>query len=391
MKTINYGSHFINKLDLISVQKSLESKNISNGKYVGMFEKKIKSIIKSKYVLSCNSGTSALYLSFLSLNVNANDIVIVPSINFIAANNILKYLKAKVYLADVNEFTGQTTPELIEECIKRNKLKKIKAILIMFNGGYPRNINGFYNLKKKYKTYLIEDACHAFGSKYKFNDKYFSLGSCKHSDISTFSFHPLKTITTGEGGLITTNKVTLYNKIKSLRSHGITQHPIKHWQYHQNEYGFNFRISDLNCALGLSQLFKLKSFLSRRKKIYDIYLKKLNNYKNIVHIIKKEENTIPSYHLVLFRIDFKKINSTKDLFFKYMKTKKIKLQFHYTPIYKFSLFKALKRNYNFKKTKIYSNNCFSLPIFYKLSDKEIQYIVTMIKNYIENRMGLNEK
>lgn len=160
-------------------------------------------------------------MAFEAIGLKTNDIVIMPAINFIAAYRNAKLLGAKIYLADVDEKTGQITPETIKRCIQTNKLKKIKVILNMYLGGYPLNVIEFYKIKKKYKCFLIEDACHAFGAKYKFNNKYIPVGSCKHSDLCVFSFHPVKPITTGEGGAITTNNKKLAENIRLAKNHGI--------------------------------------------------------------------------------------------------------------------------------------------------------------------------
>ena len=221
MQSINYGKHFLDSEDLKITNKILKSDMITRGPQVAKFEKYLSSYTSAKFTTVCNNGTSAIMLAFLALNIKKNDIVIMPSINFIAAYNVAKTIGAKVFLSDVNRLTGQMTPKNLEECIKKFKIKKIKAVVVQYHGGYPENIQKFYQLKKKLKCLLIEDACHAFGSKYLINGKKYIVGSCKHSDICTFSFHPLKTITTGEGGAVTTNSKKIDINIKQLRSNGI--------------------------------------------------------------------------------------------------------------------------------------------------------------------------
>ena len=206
-----------------------------------------------------------------------------PAINFIAVYNMAKTMNAKIFLANVDPLTGQMTPKTLLECIKKNKLKKIKAIVTMYLAGYPENVIEFYKIIKKFNCYLIEDACHALGSKYLHNKKYLSIGSCKHSDIATFSLHPVKTITSGEGGFVTTNNKDLAKKIFLFRSHGIERHKTHHWEYQISHSGFNYRLSDINAALGLSQLRKLSKFLIYRKKVYDYYLKELGIFKDILN------------------------------------------------------------------------------------------------------------
>ena len=337
MKTIPYGRQYIDSRDIKSVSQALKQNLITTGNYVKKFEDRISKFLKAKYVASCNSGTSALHLAFMAIDLRENDAIIMPAINFIAAYNMAKLMNAKIFLADVDPLTGQMTPETLLNCIKLNKLKKIKAIVTMYLGGYPENVIEFCNIKKKLKCYLIEDACHALGAKYLYNKQYFPIGCCNHSDIATFSMHPVKTITTGEGGLITTNNKIFYNKIFSLRSHGIDKDKNFHWKYNLSKSGFNYRLSDLNCALGLEQLKKINKFLNYRNRIsnnYNLELKKIIN-KITLPSYKRSK---PSYHLFLISINFAEIRSTKDKFLKFLKKNNILCQYHYIPIYKFRVF-----------------------------------------------------
>lgn len=218
MNYIPYGRQFIDKNDISLVTRALKKNLITTGLYVKKFENNISKFLKVKYVSSCSSGTSAMHLALMAIGLKKNDVVIMPAINFIAAYSMASIVKAKIVLADVDPFTGQMTPKTLLECIKNNKLKKIKTIITMYLGGYPENVIEFYKIKKKYNCYLIEDACHALGAKYLYNKMFLPIGSCKHADISTFSLHPVKTITSGEGGLVTTNNIIFHKKIISLRS-----------------------------------------------------------------------------------------------------------------------------------------------------------------------------
>ena len=321
MKIIPYGRQYIDSQDIRIVSKALKEDLITTGLYVKKFENKISKFLKVKYASSCNSGTSALHLALMAIDLEKDDVVIMPAINFIAVYNIARLMNAKIFLADVDPLTGQMTPEKLLECIKNNKLKKIKAIITMYLGGYPENIVEFYNIKKKLNCYLIEDACHALGAKYLFKKKYLSIGSCKHSDISTFSLHPVKSISTGEGGLITTNNKVFYNRVVSLRAHGIKKDKNFHWKYNLSKSGFNYRLSDINCALGLSQLNKINIFIEFRKRVYDYYKKNLEQYRNIISLPKYNIKNLSSFHLFIVSINFKK-KITKDLFFNFLKKKK---------------------------------------------------------------------
>jgi len=302
MRPTPYGKQFIDTNDLREVSKALKQDFITTGNYVEKFESAIKKKFKVNYSILCNSGTSALNLVFLSINLKKNDIVIMPAINFIASYNQCKILGAKIFLADVDSLTGQMTPKTVLDCINKNKIKKVKLLITMYLGGYPDNVIEFFNLKKKLKCFLIEDACHAFGAKYMFKNKLFSIGSCMHSDACIFSFHPLKTITTGEGGAITTRNKKINNLSKNFRSHGITRSKF-HWDYNVLNLGFNYRMSDINCALGLSQFKKIQKFIKKRETIY-------NNYKNAfknISIFKLRVflyNIYPSFQLILLQFSF---------------------------------------------------------------------------------------
>ena len=381
MKIIPYGRQYIDCQDIELVSKALKEDLITTGHYVKKFENKISKFLKVKYTASCNSGTSALHLALMAIGLEKNDVIVMPAINFIAVYNMAKLMNAKIFLADVDPLTGQMTPQTLLECIKNNRLKKIKAIVTMYLGGYPENIIEFYNIKKKLNCYLIEDACHALGAKYLFNKKFLSIGSCNHSDISTFSLHPVKTITSGEGGLITTNNRVFYDRIVCLRSHGILKDKNFHWKYSLSRPGFNYRISDINCALGIGQLKKINTFLNYRKKIFNVYNIELKKIINAI-TIPSYKISQPSYHLFLISINFRKIRSTKDKFLKFLRKNNIFCQYHYIPIYKFKLFNKKINLNSYKGTEFYYKNTISLPIFYGLNIISQRAIINKIKFFL---------
>lgn len=383
MRLIPYGKQFIDKKDKLSVLESLSSDLITTGPYVKKLENKLKKYLNCKYSHVCNSGTSALHLAMLSIGLKKNDTVLMPAVNFIASYNIAKLMQLKVYLIDVDKYTGQISPNKILECIKKFKIKKINALIVMYNGGYPEYSKEIYDIKKKYNFFLIEDACHAFGSEYKYKNSYIKIGSCKHADISTFSMHPLKTITSGEGGIVTTNKAKFSKKIELFRSHGMLKDKKKHWEYDILETGFNYRLSDLNCALGLSQLKKINLFLKKRKNIYNKYVDAFKNFHPDLILPKYSNNIKPSYHLFLLNIRFEKLKKRKNYFMKYLKDKNIIAQQHYIPIYKFSVFK--KTLTGLTGSENYYKNTISIPIFTNLSDKDQIKVIKTIKIYFKKQ------
>ena len=382
MKTIPYGRQYIDSQDIRFVSRALKQDLITTGGYVKKFENKISKFLNVKYATVCNSGTSGLHLSLIAINLKKNDVIIMPAVNFIAVYNMAKLMNAKIFLADVDSLTGQMTPETLLRCIKKNKLKKIKAIVTMYLGGYPENVIEFYNIKKRFNCYLIEDACHAFGAEYEYNKKYFKIGSCKHSDIAVFSFHPVKTITTGEGGAIVTGNKKLYEKLILSRSHGIIRNKKYHWTYNIRNSEYNFRLSDINCALGLSQLKKINKFINERKNIFNFYREKLKKYFNIIDIPSYNIKNKPAFHL--FIINFKNLkikNNIKDKFLIFLRKNKIIAQYHYIPIYKFDVYGA-KSNFFLENSECYFRNTVSIPIYFGLGLNKRNIIIKKIKQFM---------
>tara|TARA_B100001540_G_C15806807_1_gene642465 strand:- start:2076 stop:3254 length:1179 start_codon:yes stop_codon:yes gene_type:complete len=385
---IHYGKQNINFSDIKKVALSLKSNVLTNGIIVKKLENNLKNYFKVKNALVCSSGTAAIHLALLSINLRKNDIVLMPAINFISAYNICKIMGAKIILVDVDKFLGQITPKTIEETIKKNNLKKIKAIITMYMGGFPENYKALYNLKSKYKFFLVEDSCHALGASTKLNNKSYKVGSCKYSDISTFSMHPVKTITSGEGGIVTTNNNKLANKVKLMRSHGLYKTKAKYWKYYSRFDGLNYRLSEINCALALNQLKRLQKFVKIRRKIYLKYKQKLKNYKNYIFFPEYKSASTSSYHLCIIHLNFENLKGRKDNFIKYLNYFNIFPQYHYTPIYRLKKLKNIKIS-NFKGSENYFLTALSLPIFVDLNNKMHNYVVEKIINYIKKNKKKN--
>jgi dTDP-4-amino-4,6-dideoxygalactose transaminase len=382
---IPYGKQTIDKSDISYVSKIFKSDFLTTGPQVEKFENLFKNKVKVKYAVSCSSGTSALHLSLLSLEIKKNDTVIMPTINFIAAANMTKLLKAKIYLADVDPDTGQITKETIEDCIKQNKIKNLKLIFIQHHGGFPNYGKELLYIKRKYRCSIIEDACHALGGKYSIKKNQI-VGCCKYSDLSTFSFHPVKSITTAEGGMITTNSKKLSEKIKLFRNHGILKKKIKNSNlflgYSIVNLGFNYRLSDINAALGFCQLKKLDKFIKKRNQISIKFKKDLEVLKDIIKLPVQKKDIKNAWHLYILRINFDKLKINRQKLFVLLNKKGIITQVHYPPIYSHPVYKDLKKNF-FTGTTKYYNSCLSIPIYPSLNIKEIRHITSSIKQIID--------
>ena len=381
MKIIPYNRQYIDKNDLKEILKSSKSDIITTGNFTKKLEINIKKYFNVKYSICCNSGTSALFIALKSTDIKKGDIVIMPAINFVSAANICELLGAKIYLSDVDKITGQMTPSNLNDCIKKNKLEKIKIVLNMFLGGSPFNVKEFYDLKKKYKFKIIEDACHALGASYKHGKKSFLVGSCSHSDICIFSLHPTKSITSGEGGLVLTNNSKFFNNGTLARNHGMKKKFINKKisiDYDITMNSLNFRISDINAALAISQLKKLKKFVKIRNFLAKEYFKKLNLFE-FYSLPKILNNIYPSWHLFSLSLNTKKIKKQKLI--KYLFKNKIMTQIHYKPIYKFKVFRYLKNKNNFHGAEKYYSNTLSIPLHLLLNDEKINRISKKINDF----------
>lgn len=366
MNFIPYGKQTISDDDINSVIEVLKSDFLTTGPKVKEFEEKIASYCGAKYCVAVSNGTAALHLASLVL-LKENDKVLTTPNSFLATSNSILYVNAKPIFVDIKE-DGNIDLDLCEEELKRDS--SIKAIYVVHFSGNPVNQTKLKYLKDTYNIKILEDCAHSIGAVFEG----IKTGACKNSDISIFSFHPVKQITTGEGGSITTNSKELYEKLLLLRGHGMTPKPdIAPWFYDMVELGFNYRLTDISCALGLSQLKKLESFLYLRRAIakrYDDFFLKID-FINPLYTFTNNS----SYHLYVIKIDFEKRNITKKDFVLKMREKNIGLQLHYIPINKQPYYKNL--GYGNEITPImdkYYKEAISLPIYPNLSVDEQNYV-----------------
>ena len=385
MPLINYGKQSIDHNDIKNVQKILKSDFLTQGPMVEKFESGLKKKLNSNYCTVVSSGTAALHLLSLALGWKKNDIILTTPLSFVATSNCILYSGASPIFVDIDENTGNICPIKLEKKIEKLKKskKKIKAVIAIDYGGCPSDWPKLRSITKRRKITLINDSCHALGSAINKNKKY----ATKFADFVTYSFHPVKPITTGEGGAVLTNNRAIDEKLKMLRTHGIKKDEKKYIWYHDMKFlGFNYRITDFQSALGISQLKKIEKFVSKRKKIAEIYNKAFKNQK-FFKIQRIPENYSSSYHLYPLKIDFKKLNIKKNNFFKQLIKLGIKLQVHYIPIYRHSYYKkkfGLKYT-QFSSTEKFYSEIVSLPIYYDLSSKNQSFIIKSIKKLTSNR------
>ena len=378
---INYGLHYLDKKDLDFVSKSLKSNYLTQGRSIEKFEEKLKKNFGGKYCLATSSGTAALHIAGIVSGWNKKHKIICSPNTFVASSNSIIYSGATPIFADIKKNNYNLDPNLCEEILKNNK---IKAIVVTDYAGHPADWEDFYYLKKKYKVQLINDNCHAIGSKLNNKLNY----ATNYADLVTMSFHPVKNITTGEGGAIFLNNEKLYKKAKLLRSHSIDRdNYLKNkkgmWHYDIKDLGFNYRLTEFQSALGISQLDKLEKFIKRRNQIAKIYDEGFREEENIT-IPEKNLNIRHSYHLYPLKINFKNLGVNKIKFFKYMSKKNINFQVHYIPIH---YHKYYQKKFNLKKGMFpICENFFkeevALPIYYSLKNKDVKKIIRLMKNYL---------
>lgn len=306
-----YGKHSISSADAAAVQDLLQQQDawLTCGEYVTKFEQKLQQITTAKYVTACCNGTAALHLALLAVDIGPGDIVIVPSVTFVATANMVRHVGADVLFADIDSTTGLITVDTLQQAIDScNDKAKLKAVINVHFAGQCENLEQIYNLARKYNLKIIDDAAHALGTEYLGSP----IGSGKYSDITTFSFHPVKNIATGEGGAVATNNDVYAKKIKLLGSHCLVRDAdnTKPWHYEMHELGFNYRISDINCALGLSQLDRLESFIAARQQIVDFYD---IAFKDVDYItpLRKLSNDTTAWHIYVVHIDFIKLGKSR--------------------------------------------------------------------------------
>lgn len=363
---IPYGKQSIDEDDINSVVEVLKSDFLTTGPKIKEFEEELCRYTNAKYCVAVANGTAALHLASLVL-LNKGDKVITTPNSFVATSNSILYVEAKPIFVDIQE-DGNIDLDLCEEELKKDR--SIKALYVVHFSGNPINQKKLKYLKESYNINILEDCAHSLGATFEG----IKAGSCENSDCSILSFHPVKHITTGEGGAVTTNSKEIYEKLLELRAHGIKRLPdFAPWYYEMHSLGFNYRITDIQATLGISQLKKLDSFVKRRK---EIALKYDKAFLNSVVKPLYSFNQNSSYHLFVVKVDFSKLNISKIELFNKMREKNIGLQLHYIPINKQPYYKSI--GYGNEETPImnrYYDECFSLPMYSSLSNEEQEYVI----------------
>ncbi|MDE7423228.1 MAG: UDP-4-amino-4,6-dideoxy-N-acetyl-beta-L-altrosamine transaminase [Lachnospiraceae bacterium] len=371
---IPYGRQCIEEDDIEAVVEVLCSDYVTTGPAVAEFEKSVAEYTGAKYAVAVSNGTAALHAACLAAGIKEGDEVITTPITFAASANCVLYCGAKPVFADIEPDTYNIDPTKIEEKIT----SKTKAIIAVHFTGQPCKMDEIHEIAKKHNLFVIEDAAHALGAEYKGK----KVGSI--SDMTTFSFHPVKHITTGEGGMVTTNSKELYDRLVLFRSHGITRDERflekneGGWYYEQLDLGYNYRITDIQCALGISQMKKLDRFVERRREIAKRYNEAFSDVKGI-QIPKQEADCHNSWHLYVIQV----LDRDRKEVFDTLRSKNIGVNVHYIPVYKHPYYQ--KNGYErvcCKNAEQYYANAISIPMYPLLSKEEQEYVIETIKEVL---------
>ena len=378
MNDIPYGKQSITDEDVQAVVETLRSDFLTQGPKVEEFESAFANYIGTNYAIAVSNATAALHLSVLALGLGPQDRVITTSNTFAATANCARFVGAEVWFVDIDPDTFLMDLNLLEELIESKPKGFFKGIIPVDFAGLPINLELLKKLASRNNLWIIEDACHAPGGYFvDSKGKRQNCGNCNYADIGVFSFHPVKHIACGEGGMVTTNSKELYDQIKLLRTHGISKANMKDdhggWYYEMHELGFNYRLTDIQAALGITQLAKNNLGIRKRNKIANNYI---TAFKGKIKYQKQLSSCLNAYHLFVIEV-----NNRKGLY-EYLRSNNIYAQVHYIPLhtlpyYKLNGFKAS----NMIHSEQYYEGCISLPIFPTLQAEEQSFVIDNILNF----------
>lgn len=381
---IYYGKQFIDEQDINAVIEVLKSDFLTQGPVIEKFEKAVAEYCGVKYAVAVTNATSALHIACLAAGLDKDDILWTSPITFTASANCGRYCGADVDFVDIDDSTYNMSISALKEKLEKSKIKP-KVVVPVHLAGQSCEMQEIYDLSKQYGFTVIEDASHAIGADYKDT----KVGCCKYSDMTVFSFHPVKIITTGEGGMVLTNNEELYKKLTLYRSHCITRdenlmtkEADGPWYYQQIDLGFNYRMTELQAALGLSQLAKVDKFVARRRQLADRYNELLKDLP--LKVPYQNPDTDSSWHLYIVRVDFNKIKKTKKQIFAEMKAKGVCLNLHYIPVHTQPYYQNLGfKHGDFPVSEKYYEEAFTLPLYYSLTDEQQDCVVSALKEVLK--------
>ena len=379
MKSIPYGKQNIEQDDIDAVVETLTADFLTQGPKVKEFEEKFAAYVDAKYAVAVNNATSGLHLAVLALGLKKGERVITTPITFAASANSVRYVGGKVWFADIDKDSYLLCLESTKKLIESKPKGFFKGIIPVDFAGLPLNLEAFRALANEHDLWIIEDACHAPGG--SFTDSKGNVQKCgngNYGDIGVFSFHPVKHIACGEGGMLTTNSEEIYKKLTSLRTHGITKENMEEnhgdWYYEMQELGYNYRLTDIQSALGITQLAKNKKGVARRNEIATIYKEAFNAKIKFQSLGK---NTVNAHHLFIIEV-----KDRKGLY-DYLRLQNIFAQIHYIPVHTLPYYKNIGyEGSDLVNAEKYYENCISLPMYPTLTNEEQSFVIDEIFKFL---------
>lgn len=381
MDKIPYGRQNIDQNDIDAVISTLQSDYLTQGPKVNEFESKFAEYVGAKYSVAVSNATSGLHLSILALGLKKGERVITTPITFAASANCVRYAGGEVWFADIDPDTYLLDINSVKELIESYPEGFFKGIIPVDFAGLPVNMEDFRELANSHNLWIIEDACHAPGGFFldsKLNKNL--CGNGNYADIGVFSFHPVKHIACGEGGMLTTNSKELYEKLMLLRTHGITKNNLQenhgYWYYEMKELGFNYRLTDFQAALGITQLEKNNIGLKRRNEIAATYKKEFLGKLKFQYL---PQDTYNAHHLFIIEVE-----NRKEMY-DFLHSKGILVQIHYIPVHTMPYYKNI--GYSdavLVHSENYYSKCISLPMYPTLTEKEQNYVINKVLEHINN-------
>ncbi|HXQ17351.1 MAG TPA: UDP-4-amino-4,6-dideoxy-N-acetyl-beta-L-altrosamine transaminase [Caulobacteraceae bacterium] len=378
-----YGRQTIEDDDIAAVAEALRDDFLTTGPRVDAFETAFAEFVGARHAVACANGTAALHLAMLALGVGEGEVCIAPSITFLATANCARYVGAEVVFADVDAMTGLMTPRTLQDAVDRCDGRPIGAVLPVHLRGDVAELPALRKIADAAGAALVEDACHALGSRMTFDNVPASAGDSRWGDLAVFSFHPVKTLTTCEGGMITTADPRLAERLKTLRSHGmIRPSGADPWWYEMPELGFNYRLPDVLCALGLSQLAKLPRFIERRRTLAKRYEAALAPLKPTVWIAERPPWSDPALHLMTVLIDFDAAGKTRAEVMAALKHRGVGSQVHYIPVHRQPYYTARYGLADLPGADAWYAHCLSLPLYPTMHDGDVDRVVGALREVL---------
>jgi len=393
-----YGRQDIDDADVAAVVAALKGEYLTTGPVVGAFERALAEAVEAPHAVACANGTAALHMAAMALGLGPGDAVIVPSVTFLATANCARYVGAEVCFADVDPDSGLITAETLAEALSRCREGRPRAVFPVHLAGRTADMTGLAAVAADRGLAVVEDACHALGTSYRRGNATASVGACADSAMACFSFHPVKTATTAEGGAVTTRDPVLAECLARHRSHGMTREPADFaqpdlafdgagaanpWYYEMAEPGFNYRLTDLQSALGLSQLRRLPAFASRRRALARRYDEALAPLAPAVRPVAAVPGCNPVLHLYAVLVDFAGLGIERAALMRVLREAGIGTQVHYIPVHLQPYYRRRYGDLDLPGARRYYERCLSLPLFPAMADDDVDRVVEALARALE--------